>query len=409
MLTHKSYSIKKRYIVVMSFLLLRNGVASSNRLTIASGGNATFAAKVFSTSTVSGDIGTTLVTKDYVDSGDGSSINTILITVAAVGGGNRYFLDGVQQANAVLQPGFTYRFDQSNATNNGHPLRFSTNNNNSPAAPYTTGVTAVGTPGSSGAYTQIITTQATPVTLYYYCTIHSGMGGAATIRIIKTDGNATFAGDITLGDDLNFTTNGFADISNTGTGAMRFKPSGQTLALTLTGANSTFAGTVDAKGFRTTSGSTDYSLLTRNSTNTAVYIQQAGTGNILDVRYGSQAAGQGTSAFAVNSSGNSTFTGLINLDGTNQIYFVPQTGESNTEAMRIVRFSDTMFFTYGVNANEEAFSYNSSGDTTFAGDVKIAEASNKGQLFFGTANTDYEIKRWWKLWLFKFKCSYITI
>jgi len=56
--------------------------------------------------------------------------------------------------------------------------------------------------------------------------------------------NSTFAGDITLGDDLNFTTNGFADISNTGTGAMRFKPSGQTLALTLTGANATFAGTV---------------------------------------------------------------------------------------------------------------------------------------------------------------------
>ena len=32
------------------------------------------------------------------------------------------------------------------------------------------------------------------------------------------------------------------------------------------------------------------------------------------------------------------------------------------------------------------------GVSTFAGDVKIAEASNKGQLFFGTANTDYEIK-----------------
>ena len=32
------------------------------------------------------------------------------------------------------------------------------------------------------------------------------------------------------------------------------------------------------------------------------------------------------------------------------------------------------------------------GGTTFAGDVNIAEASNKGQLFFGTANTDYEIK-----------------
>ena len=68
---------------------------------------------------------------------------------------------------------------------------------------------------------------------------------------------------------------------------------------------------VQANGFRTTSGSTDYSLLTRNSSNTAVYIQQAGSGDILDVRYGSQAAGQGTSAFAVNSSGNATFAGTI--------------------------------------------------------------------------------------------------
>jgi len=34
----------------------------------------------------------------------------------------------------------------------------------------------------------------------------------------------------------------------------------------------------------------------------------------------------------------------------------------------------------------------SSGNATFAGDVKIAEATNKGQLFFGTADTNYEIK-----------------
>ena len=72
---------------------------------------------------------------------------------------------------------------------------------------------------------------------------------------------------------------------------------------------------VQANGFRTTSGSTDYSLLTRNSSNTAVYIQQAGSGDILDVRYGSQAAGQGTSAFAVNSSGNATFAGAVDVTG----------------------------------------------------------------------------------------------
>ncbi len=57
-------------------------------------------------------------------------------------------------------------------------------------------------------------------------------------------GNATFAGDINLDDDLNFNTNGFADISNTGTGSIRLKPTSQTTALTLTGTSSIFAGDV---------------------------------------------------------------------------------------------------------------------------------------------------------------------
>jgi hypothetical protein len=54
--------------------------------------------------------------------------------------------------------------------------------------------------------------------------------------------------NLTINEDLNFSTNGFADISNTGTGAIRFKPSSQTLALTLTGANATFAGNLDVDG-----------------------------------------------------------------------------------------------------------------------------------------------------------------
>ena len=37
-------------------------------------------------------------------------------------------------------------------------------------------VTVVGTPGSAGAYTQILVGTGSP-TLYYYCSIHSGMGG----------------------------------------------------------------------------------------------------------------------------------------------------------------------------------------------------------------------------------------
>ena len=87
-----------------------------------------------------------------------SLIRTFTVTVQSTGSGNKYFIDGVQQDTVVLAEGYTYKFDQSdssNGTGGSHPLRFSTNDNNSPSAPYTTGVTTAGSPGSSGAYTQI--------------------------------------------------------------------------------------------------------------------------------------------------------------------------------------------------------------------------------------------------------------
>ena len=47
-----------------------------------------------------------------------------------------------------------------------------------PISEYTTGVTTNGTPGSAGAYTQIVVASGAP-TLYYYCSSHSGYGGTA--------------------------------------------------------------------------------------------------------------------------------------------------------------------------------------------------------------------------------------
>ena len=124
-----------------------------------------------------------------------TAIVEFAVTVANPGSGNRYYLDGEVSANIQIVPGVTYRFDQSDGSNSGHPLRFSVTKNgtHSSGSEYTTGVTTVGTPGSSGAYTQIVVNAATADNLYYYCTNHSQMGGDSVISI-NTSGNVAGSG-----------------------------------------------------------------------------------------------------------------------------------------------------------------------------------------------------------------------
>ncbi len=128
------------------------------------------------------------------------SNETFTITVQSTNSGNKYYVNDFRQLMpTALHKGFTYKFDQSDSSNNNHPIRFSTTDNGSwnGGSEYTDGVTVVGTPGQSGAYTQIVVASNAPSQLYTYCLNHSGMGFGVSVEAnveIKSTGavgNAT--------------------------------------------------------------------------------------------------------------------------------------------------------------------------------------------------------------------------
>ena len=165
----------------------------------------------------------------------GYEANTVTKVVTVVGGNpanhpyhnvgstNKFAIDGsTATADVTLElfEGNTYYFDQSDSSNSGHPLRFSTtaNGTHGGGSEYTTGVTVYGTPGTSGAYTLIAVATKAP-TLYYYCTNHSAMGwtantpavysvltstGAPVTNVIGTSalGNESVVGSANIGVTL---------------------------------------------------------------------------------------------------------------------------------------------------------------------------------------------------------------
>jgi hypothetical protein len=122
---------------------------------------------------------------------------TYTVTVATgtnqYGTGNKFYINGTVSPTLQLEEGNTYIFNQDAGSNAGHPLRFSITPNGTHATAiggaagveYTTGVTTSGVPGTATAFTQIIvgntttTADQTVPPLFYYCSVHSGMGGSA--------------------------------------------------------------------------------------------------------------------------------------------------------------------------------------------------------------------------------------
>ena len=142
------------------------------------------------------DIG--LLEADNLSGSYGSSSAPITITVTVAsktaahpyngdGSSSAYFLDGVEAPalqlngvdNTTSDSGYYYKFDQADSSNSGHPILFYLDADKTTI--YSTGVTTSGTPGNSGAYTQIDVDEDTPSILYYQCSSHGYMGNHAIV------------------------------------------------------------------------------------------------------------------------------------------------------------------------------------------------------------------------------------
>ena len=133
-------------------------------------------------------------------------------------GGQNYFRlnDYASTPTLDLAEGGTYTFDQSDSSNSGHPLRFSTTQDGTHGggSEYTTGVTTTGTPGQAGAKTTITVASGAPL-LWFYCSAHPGMGTAAYTNTTKGASNFDGARRSTTVTD---TTSGISIIKWTGNG-----------------------------------------------------------------------------------------------------------------------------------------------------------------------------------------------
>lgn len=145
-----------------------------------------------------------------------SSAVTFTVTVATKdathryngsGSSSGYKIDGSFSPTLILAPGNTYKFDQADSSNSGHPLLFYYESAKTTA--YSTGVTTSGTPGSSGAYTQIVVSDATPLVLHYQCSSHGLMGNQIVTNTRNYTGVDT--DDISEGSSNLYFTNARAD------------------------------------------------------------------------------------------------------------------------------------------------------------------------------------------------------
>ena len=103
-----------------------------------------------------------------------------LVKKQSTSAGDRFFLNGVESPDILLEEGATYIFDMSDPSLSGEKLEFSktSDGTHGSGVEYTSGITKTGTPGSAGAFIKF-TIPANVDDLFYYSPVTSAMGAKA--------------------------------------------------------------------------------------------------------------------------------------------------------------------------------------------------------------------------------------
>ena len=205
-------------------ILIANGTDFDNQpvtgdIGITSAGLTTIQSNAVETSMIADDAVTDAKlakAKQNVKEAHSTSAQTFTVTVATKTAAHRefgngsslgYVIDGIEAPYITVTVGNTYKFDQSDSTNAGHPLAFYIDS--AKTTLYSSGVSTSGTAGSSGAFTQIVGTDSTPTVLFYACTNHALMGNSINFDTRNLTNFST--DDLTEGSSNLYFTNARAD------------------------------------------------------------------------------------------------------------------------------------------------------------------------------------------------------
>ena len=318
-----------------------------------------------------------------------------------------YTIDGEQSPFITLTPGRTYRFDQSDNSNSNHQIKFYLEADKTTL--YESGVTYNGTAGNSGAYTQIVVGDQTPIVLHYQCVNHAYMGNAVqnNSNAINTNYPAIFRGGITVsGAGITFSSVIATNLTNTrvvyvGTGGQLVDSANFTFANnTLSVLNidvdglaefddinvsaaSTFAGAVDVNGDIDVDGHTELDNVNISGVTTAA-------GNIIangNIDLAGDIDVDGHSNFDnVSISGVTTFASHIDANGDLDVDGETELDNLNVAGVSTYAGALDINSDIDVDGHTELDNLNVSGVSTFVGQVNAGAIAAASATFTGNVS-----------------------